>query len=218
MLKVRLYQSINSPGINPSNTFLLLATLLDREFKNGNASKAFVSFVQEPHPQGLGMKPDDLLTIVSDLRHPHEESDEKLGKRMEAMRNRVRQLVLQEVPEISENGTNQHSGIGITKPSDGGMTATYILRRLKRARPDLAKKVVDGELSANAAAIKAGIRRKPTRFEQIMQWLPKLSAHERASLAAACSQVTPETGARRPDPSEDCATVDHADNEVKPCR
>jgi hypothetical protein len=39
----------------------------------------------------------------------------------------------------------------------------YDLARLKRDRPDLAEKVIAGELSANAAAIEAGFRKKPTR-------------------------------------------------------
>ena len=38
---------------------------------------------------------------------------------------------------------------------------TYLLKRLKRDKPELAEKVVTGELSASAAAVAAGIR-KPT--------------------------------------------------------
>jgi len=37
---------------------------------------------------------------------------------------------------------------------------SYALRRLKRDHPDLAKKVLDGQMSANAAAIEAGFRDK----------------------------------------------------------
>ena len=40
-------------------------------------------------------------------------------------------------------------------------TATGVLRRLKRDRPDLAERVVSGEISANAAAIQAGFRKPP---------------------------------------------------------
>jgi hypothetical protein len=39
----------------------------------------------------------------------------------------------------------------------------YDMVRLSRDRPDLAKRVVVGELSANAAAIEAGFRRKPVK-------------------------------------------------------
>jgi hypothetical protein len=41
-----------------------------------------------------------------------------------------------------------------------GTDPTYTLKRLKRDRPDLAEKVVRGELSAHAAAIGAGFRKK----------------------------------------------------------
>jgi len=39
------------------------------------------------------------------------------------------------------------------KLSKGGNAPTYALRRLKRDRPDLAKKVVEGKLSAHAATL-----------------------------------------------------------------
>jgi hypothetical protein len=57
---------------------------------------------------------------------------------------------------------NQHTGIvgdNITYSSDRGTSETYTIARLKRSHPDLASKVVAGELSANAAAIQAGFRR-----------------------------------------------------------
>ena len=38
----------------------------------------------------------------------------------------------------------------------GGTSRAYVLARLDRDRPDLAQRVRNGELSANAAAIEAG--------------------------------------------------------------
>jgi hypothetical protein len=75
-------------------------------------------------------------------------------------------------------------------------TADYWLSRLKRAAPrDLARKgmtaehfaelaahVRKGELSANAAAIEAGFRKKPTVLDQILKLLPQLTEEERAIL------------------------------------
>lgn len=46
-----------------------------------------------------------------------------------------------------------------TKPRSSD-TAAYVIARLNRDRPDLAEKVRVGELSANAAAIEAGFRRR----------------------------------------------------------
>jgi len=40
------------------------------------------------------------------------------------------------------------------------MDPAYILARLKRDRPYLARQVIDGEISAHAAAIEAGIRKR----------------------------------------------------------
>ena len=51
-------------------------------------------------------------------------------------------------------------GNNITPTFERGTSATYALRRLQRDRPDLADRVVEGELSANAAMIKAGFRTK----------------------------------------------------------
>jgi hypothetical protein len=54
----------------------------------------------------------------------------------------------------------------------------YDLARLRRDRPDLAERVEAGEVSANAAAIEAGFRRKPTPYEQVLKLLPKLTDAE----------------------------------------
>jgi hypothetical protein len=54
---------------------------------------------------------------------------------------------------------NQHSGRDNVTSSDRGNAPTYLLRRLKRDRPDLAAQVVAGTLSAHAAAVQAGFRK-----------------------------------------------------------
>ena len=41
----------------------------------------------------------------------------------------------------------------------GGNATAYTVRRLKRDNPELAERVISGELSANAAALLAGFRR-----------------------------------------------------------
>ena len=75
------------------------------------------------------------------------------------------------------------SDIVTTLESDGrGNARAYTLDRLQRENPKLFDCVVAGDLSANAAAIKAGFRQKPTPFEKIVKLLPKLSAGEKAKL------------------------------------
>ena len=59
-----------------------------------------------------------------------------------------------------------------------------ILRRLARDRPDLLERYEHGELTANAAAIEAGFRKKPTPFEIVKAQIPKLSDAEWKALIA----------------------------------
>jgi hypothetical protein len=65
---------------------------------------------------------------------------------------------------------------------NGSNKASVTIARLKRDYPELAKRVMAGELSPNAAAIEAGFRKKPTPFEIIVKQLPKLTPDERARL------------------------------------
>jgi hypothetical protein len=76
----------------------------------------------------------------------------------------------------------------------GGTDTTYTLRRLARDKPELLDKIESGELSVNAAAISAGIRRKPTpeevcvkafgkvenRLNTLKRIVDLLAPHERA--------------------------------------
>jgi hypothetical protein len=50
---------------------------------------------------------------------------------------------------------------------------------LRRDRPDLANRVVAGEISANAAAIQAGFRKKLAPFEQAQRLWFKMTKEER---------------------------------------
>jgi len=190
-LKQLLYQSIHSHGLNPENTFLLLATLLDREFSGDDENEAatrFVEFVSNPHPKGLGINPPrQLEVIVQDLKHPQEHppyNDGKIIKRMNAMRRRVGVLLRRSEPAIAMHGVNQHSGgsNATSSPLSDERGSNYALKRLKRDHPELAEKVIAGDLSANAAAIEAGFRHKPTPYQQIVRLLPKLTADERQQL------------------------------------
>jgi hypothetical protein len=71
------------------------------------------------------------------------------------------------------------SNITITR----GTTLAYTLDRLSRKHPKLYQRVIAGELSANAAAIEAGFRKRPRPLEQIRRLIPKLTAQERRLVA-----------------------------------
>jgi hypothetical protein len=72
---------------------------------------------------------------------------------------------------------------------NGGNNINYTLARLRRDRPDLAKRVAAGELSANAAAIEAGFRRRsitlaldPAHFSAAIR--KHFTAEQRAAIIA----------------------------------
>lgn len=76
--------------------------------------------------------------------------------------------------------------ISIMKPAHGTSRADT-LRRLHKDHLELYERVIAGDLSANAAAIEAGFRKKPSPFEQIIKLLPKLTSDEHQQLVAHLS-------------------------------
>jgi hypothetical protein len=79
-------------------------------------------------------------------------------------------------------GARNDLGDNITEVKERGTSRAYILERLLRERPGLHAAVAAGDLSANAAAIEAGFRKKPTPFEQIVKLLPRLSSEQKRKL------------------------------------
>jgi len=72
--------------------------------------------------------------------------------------------------------------ISSCQPSrQGGTSREYTLARLKRDRPDLAELVIGGAMSANAAAIEAGFRRRDTPVDTLCRAWGKATATERAA-------------------------------------
>lgn len=88
----------------------------------------------------------------------------------------AKRLWLGETPTAGELGSNQHGsrGTGSTQKSD---TADAILARLKRDHPDLAQQVIDGELTANAAAQQLGWRKPRVLLTSPHQVAAKLRDH-----------------------------------------
>jgi hypothetical protein len=133
--------------------------------RHGNPFTSFEAFVTHQLWEGLESSVDDLKVFCR-------------------KRDDVRQLIDEAVGAAPAHvGRGHPNSFDIIKPI-GGTNPTYILKRLKRDRPDLADKVVRGELSAHAAAIEAGFRKRLTPFETITKLLPKLTADERRALRA----------------------------------
>ena len=95
-------------------------------------------------------------------------SREDLKKWADYAPDRIKQHIQEELfEELDTHGTNQHSKVGgynITSSKNQGMKRGtgehYIIARLKRDNPEMAQKVLSGELSAHQASIKAGIRKE----------------------------------------------------------
>jgi hypothetical protein len=74
-----------------------------------------------------------------------------------------------------------------------GRGRAYILARLDRDRPDLATRVRTEELSANAAAIEAGFKKKPTPLDVLRSAWRKASDEERDTFR---EEIDDDEGAR----------------------
>lgn len=100
----------------------------------------FTEFIADSPPDGLG-------TDVDMLRRMCEESPEALR-------------LLREVVKSQGERTDLNDNIIEVNESETGTSKDYTLDRLAREDAELYEQVVQGEMSANAAAIEAGFRTK----------------------------------------------------------
>lgn len=76
----------------------------------------------------------------------------------------VRRMLREDVRPVGANGKHSGATSRDTRAVGEADDATYVLARLKRDRPDLAAEVIAGTLTANAAAVDAGIRHRYARI------------------------------------------------------
>ena len=168
-LREQLLVNKRRSGGDPSLLLDLLAELLERkswEQREGGSGKpwSFLRYVQTPFDDGgLGWDVEDVKNIIR-FEHKYEKEGVRhtpaKAAEMEAMRRKVRDLLNPEAPKNGEIGSGRNSPDNIRPNKDHGTSESYTVRRLKRDRPELAQKVIQGEISANAAAIEAGFRTK----------------------------------------------------------
>ena len=124
----------------------------------------FAEFIADSPPDGLG-------TDVDMLKRMCEDDEEAL--------HLLREVV------TGEAGDNQHTEVSDNirdqKPS-GGTSKDYTLDRLAREDAELYERVVEGEMSANQAAIEAGFRDKKASIPVHKGGTPQL---ERAAKSLA---------------------------------
>mgnify|MGYP006990451346 CR=1 FL=1 len=167
MRVIRAGEALHRDGASPAGALELLAAIVeDRTWERladakGRSFKGrFRDFVEARSPYGLGYDPDQLPKVLQ-LRHPHE-SVPKIAYRMAAMREQVKRLLLEEIPESQSHGGDRRSNevqVRVTNLKAQTDTAEYIVARLKRDAPELAEKVIRGELTPNAAARQMGWRK-----------------------------------------------------------
>lgn len=132
--------------------------------------KSFAEFVTTPPPAGLGTNVETLERLCRDDA--------------EAL------TLLRQVTTRPKHIHASDSYIVTITDSDRGNARAYTLDRLSRERPDLYQQVVDKELTANAAAIEAGWRKRKIQLEPEPQSvisfiLRHFTAEERATIVRA---------------------------------
>ncbi len=91
------------------------------------------------------------------LSHRYEAGSPERAAKMAVMREKVRTLIEGDAPEANPNGGDRRSQefqfdiSNWSRSGQGGTSREYRISVLKRDAPELAERVVNGELSANAA-------------------------------------------------------------------
>lgn len=75
----------------------------------------------------------------------------------------VRRMLAEDVQPVAGVGRPSAGNVRDTNITERQDDSTYVLARLKRDDPALAQEVIEGAISANAAAIRAGIRHRYVR-------------------------------------------------------
>jgi hypothetical protein len=128
-----------------------------------------LSFITAPPLSGCGWEPKTVEALLKQAK-----SDQDLLRRWREAVTRPKHV----------HGDGNDVPI---RPHRGNSRA-YTLTRLAGHHPALYRRVLAGELSANAAALAAGFRKTPTAFERILKLLPSLTPDERAELIARLTE------------------------------
>jgi hypothetical protein len=124
----------------------------------------FPSYVKAPPPEGLGAS----IELVRSIIRNDAEAVDLLDRALQGKHGGDRK---------SKNRIKSYN-VTLDYKSSRGNSSAYAMRRLRQSWPDLHRKVLTGEMSANAAAVKAGLRNQQP-FEQVKRLIEKLTARER---------------------------------------
>lgn len=146
---LQIQAELRATGANPAGLLLLLGALI----RDGEDT-----LLADLTAAGIDL--EYLLRAIM-LTDPQEELSHDLRDRNETTRATMRRLILGDIQPPAGPGEvgRGRDRLRNTKPVEETDDATYVIARLKRDDPELAQQVINGDLSAHAAAIKAGIRK-----------------------------------------------------------
>jgi len=138
----------------------------------GRPFKSVVEYVTYPEPDGLNCAVETITELVSG-------SDVEGKWRAEVTANKGAQ------PGNTNNRFSRrkkrkstNSDIITIRTPERGTSRSYMMERLQKQKPKLYKKVVDGKMSCNAAAVEAGFRRASPSVTSIQGHITKLTDDE----------------------------------------
>ena len=132
-------------------------------------AESFQQFIELEPPQGIGYSLTKMYAILKGPSGIDKDAKSALDLMVAECHKEgidvASQCAIEERQELPVSRPPRKKGAALSDyniiTKQEGTSATYTLKRLKRDNPELAERVVNGELSANAAAIQAGFR-KPT--------------------------------------------------------
>lgn len=122
-------------------------------------------FIEAQPPHGIGLSMETTARLL----------DESAAK---AAAEKVRTAIYADRPQANAVGRPARN-VCVANITAEQQDSAYVVSRLKRDDPQLAAQVVDGKLTPNAAAVKAGIRHKYARIrtDDPMKAVAKLLEH-----------------------------------------
>lgn len=160
-------QALHRDGASPAGALELLAAIVEDRTWERVADESGRSFAGrfrdfvEDRANGLNTSPAELTKVIA-LRHPRE-AKQDVAERVAEMRAEIARLLKDEIPPAPAPGAVGRGRARERTTLPNSETADRHLARLKRTDPDLAERVVNGEMSAYAAARSKGW--KPPRIQ-----------------------------------------------------
>jgi hypothetical protein len=153
-----LHSMKQSQGMQPRGAIEFIASIAEGEKwrdlydEHGKPIQSFTQFLEAPYPNGCGLQVEHVRKLIQ-VPVLGEDVSAEARQKWNARRAVIRDAM---TPALNKHGVKGKSG---DSPLTSN-TAAHALARLKRDAPDLAEKVIHGDVSANAAAVEAGFRNK----------------------------------------------------------